>query len=109
MLEATVQKSTTNLKQEVTESIQIIKNNNSKVKKNDAQARSSNTMNSYLMRLESIKYQILMKLGLKQKPNITNTLPKHVIMETLYRAKDTNSPKSNGTFLAHFLHAIWIS
>lgn len=106
MLEATVQKSTTNLKQEVTESIQIIKNNNSKVKKNDAQARSSNAMNSYLMRLESIKYQILMKLGLKQMPNITNTLPKHVIMETLYRAKDTNSPESNGTFLAHFLHAI---
>lgn len=106
MLEATVQKKTTNLKQEVTESVQIIKNNNSKVKKNDAQARSSNAMNSYLMRLESIKYQILMKLGLKQKPNITNTLPKHVIMATLYRAKDTNSPTSNGTFLAHFLHVI---
>ncbi|XP_031629520.1 protein PF14_0175 isoform X2 [Contarinia nasturtii] len=57
--------------------------------------RSSSSANSYLMRLESIKYQILMKLGLKQKPNITNTLPKHVIMETLYRADDNNVPHSN--------------
>lgn len=88
----------------VTESIQITKSK--KVKRNERvvtaqhqqsineNSRKSNALNSYLMRLESIKYQILMKLGLKQKPNITNTLPKHVIMETLYRAED--SPQSNG-------------
>lgn len=51
------------------------------------------------MRLESIKYQILTKLGLKRKPNITQTLPKHIIMSTLSRANeariDTNVFRSH--------------
>ncbi|XP_055312762.1 uncharacterized protein MAL13P1.304 isoform X2 [Sitodiplosis mosellana] len=77
---------------------------NRKVKKNvngsaneaSLSSRSStNALNSYLMRLESIKYQILMKLGLKQKPNITTTLPNHVIMNTLYRGDDNTLPQSN--------------
>lgn len=69
---------------------------------NKSSRSSTNALNSYLMRLESIKYQILMKLGLKQKPNITTTLPKHVIMETLYRADDNNVPQSNGNWEFHF-------
>lgn len=64
--------------------------------KNSEKTRTSNALNSYLIRLESIKHQILMKLGLKQKPNITNTLPKHMIMETLYRADDANLLQSRG-------------
>lgn len=70
---------------------------NHNVGKSTKKSRKTNTLNSYLMRLESIKYQILMKLGLKQKPNITSLLPKHVIMETLYRADDINAPPSRGT------------
>ncbi|XP_037926020.1 uncharacterized protein DDB_G0283357 isoform X2 [Hermetia illucens] len=47
------------------------------------------------IRLESIKHQILSKLGLKSKPNVTQTLPKQFIMETIYRAESSgidNSP-----------------
>lgn len=40
------------------------------------------------LRLEVIKKQILQKLGLKHKPNVTRSLPKEVIMDTLYRAED---------------------
>ncbi|XP_057658554.1 inhibin beta chain [Diorhabda carinulata] len=40
------------------------------------------------LRLEAIKKQILQKLGLRQKPNVTHSLPKDVILETLYRAED---------------------
>lgn len=40
------------------------------------------------LRLEAIKKQILQKLGLKNKPNVTRSLPKEVIMETLNRAED---------------------
>lgn len=40
------------------------------------------------MRLEAIKRQILLKLGLRQKPKVTHSLPKEVIMQTLYRAED---------------------
>lgn len=56
------------------------------------------------LRIEAIKQQILNKLGLKQKPNITTTIPREVILETLWRAdegKDAldfhipgNNPKS---------------
>lgn len=40
------------------------------------------------LRLEAIKKQILQKLGLKHKPNVTRSLPKEIIMETLNRAED---------------------
>lgn len=39
-------------------------------------------------RLEAIKFQILLKLGLKNKPNVTNTLPKQLIFDTLRRSGD---------------------
>lgn len=39
-------------------------------------------------RLDAIKGQILSKLGLKKKPSVTHSLPKDVIMQTLYRAED---------------------
>lgn len=39
-----------------------------------------------LVRLESIKRQILTKLGLTHKPNVSNPLPKQFIWETIYRA-----------------------
>lgn len=108
---ATLERRETNLKH-ATESMRFTKSSK-KVKKsaeatsaqhqtNDAVSRPSNAMNSYLMRLESIKYQILMKLGLKQKPNITTTLPKHVIMDTLYRADDADSPQFNGLIASSF-------
>ncbi|KAH8342749.1 hypothetical protein KR084_005640 [Drosophila pseudotakahashii] len=38
------------------------------------------------VRLESIKRQILTKLGLSQKPNVSHPLPKQFIWETIYRA-----------------------
>jgi inhibin beta len=41
------------------------------------------------IRLETIKRQILSKLGLKEKPNVTAPIPREVIMETLYRAEET--------------------
>jgi hypothetical protein len=37
-------------------------------------------------RLESIKHQILLKLGMKNKPNITDSLPKQYIYDTLRRS-----------------------
>lgn len=40
------------------------------------------------IRLDAIKDQILFKLGLSHKPNVTHSLPKEVIMQTLYRAED---------------------
>lgn len=40
------------------------------------------------LRLEAIKKQILQKLGLKHKPNVTKSLPKEVLMETIFRAED---------------------
>lgn len=43
------------------------------------------------LRLEAIKKQILQKLGLRQKPNVTHSLPKEIIWETLSRAEDENS------------------
>lgn len=41
------------------------------------------------IRLEAIKHQILMKLGLRDKPNVTHHLPREVIMETLSRAEES--------------------
>lgn len=40
-------------------------------------------------RLESIKFQILLKLGLENKPNVTFPLPKQFIVDTLSRSGDT--------------------
>lgn len=39
-------------------------------------------------RLEAIKFQILLKLGLKNKPNVTSPLPKQFIFDTLRRSGD---------------------
>lgn len=39
-------------------------------------------------RLEAIKFQILLKLGLKNKPNVTSSLPKQFIFDTLRRSGD---------------------
>jgi hypothetical protein len=46
-------------------------------------------------RLEAIKLQILLKLGLKKKPNVTNYLPKQYIFDTLRRSGD---PINNNDF-----------
>ncbi|KAI8124649.1 Inhibin beta chain [Lucilia cuprina] len=43
------------------------------------------------MRLESIKHQILFKLGLTRKPNVSHPLPKQFIWDTIYRADGINS------------------
>lgn len=45
------------------------------------------------LRLEAIKRQILSKLGLKHKPNVTHTLPREIIMDTLFRAEDSDGLK----------------
>lgn len=47
------------------------------------------------LRLDAIKKQILSKLGLRQKPNVTHSLPRDVIMETLSRAEDNSDFFSN--------------
>lgn len=51
-------------------------------------AQSENELNqlSDHKRLESIKQQILLKLNLREKPNITNSIPKQFILDTLHRA-----------------------
>ncbi|XP_018336376.1 inhibin beta chain [Agrilus planipennis] len=41
------------------------------------------------LRLEAIKRQILSKLGLQHKPNVTYSLPRDVILETISRAEDS--------------------
>lgn len=47
------------------------------------------------LRLEAIKRQILTKLGLRHKPNVTFTLPREVIMATISRAEDGDAFMSN--------------
>ncbi|XP_067614566.1 uncharacterized protein [Eurosta solidaginis] len=49
-------------------------------------------------RLESIKKQILTKLGLKQRPNIWKPLPKQFIWDTIYRADGITSVISDFDF-----------
>ncbi|XP_039967817.1 uncharacterized protein LOC120779536 isoform X3 [Bactrocera tryoni] len=49
-------------------------------------------------RLESIKRQILTKLGLKQKPNVSHPLPKQFIWDTIYRADGIRSVVSDFDF-----------
>ena len=41
------------------------------------------------LRIENIKQQILSKLGLKSKPNISTSIPRDVLLQTLYRSDDT--------------------
>lgn len=50
-------------------------------------------------RLEAIKFQILLKLGLKNKPNVTNTLPKQFIFDTLRRSGDPAVNSNDFTML----------
>lgn len=50
-------------------------------------------------RLEAIKFQILLKLGLKNKPNVTNTLPKQFIFDTLRRSGDPTANANDFTML----------
>ncbi|XP_070138467.1 inhibin beta chain isoform X2 [Drosophila bipectinata] len=59
-------------------------NNNNFYKKTNKQ--HYNISPGDLIRLESIKRQILTKLGLTHKPNVSNPLPKQFIWETIYRA-----------------------
>lgn len=47
-------------------------------------------INTDTLRLEAIKQQILSKLGLKAKPNITHEFSKQTILNTLSRADDMN-------------------
>lgn len=48
------------------------------------------SINTDSLRLEAIKQQILSKLGLKSKPNITHEFSKQTILNTLSRADDMN-------------------
>ncbi|XP_024082625.1 inhibin beta chain isoform X2 [Cimex lectularius] len=55
---------------------------------------------SEAIRLEAIKHQILSKLGLRARPNVSGaSMPRDLVLETLYRANDgpnvsNNSPTS---------------
>ena len=55
--------------------------------------KRDSTQNSDQIRLETIKRQILSKLGLKEKPKVTSPVPRDVIMETLHRAHETADPQ----------------
>jgi inhibin beta len=55
----------------------------------DQKRERTQQRNSDEIRLETIKRQILSKLGLKEKPTITAPVPREIIMETLYRAEET--------------------
>ncbi|XP_033168270.1 inhibin beta chain isoform X2 [Drosophila mauritiana] len=64
------------------------------------------------VRLESIKRQILTKLGLSHKPNVSNPLPKQFIWETIYRADGgrmipNNAFGSNGKNLDQKTIKLW--
>lgn len=60
------------------------------------------------VRLESIKRQILTKLGLTHKPNVSHPLPKQFIWETIYRADGgqmvTNDVFETNAILANHIH-----
>ncbi|XP_060661160.1 LOW QUALITY PROTEIN: inhibin beta chain [Drosophila nasuta] len=58
----------------------------SRIHKKPDDHNNLNTNNNDRVRLESIKRQILTKLGLSQKPNVSHPLPKQFIWETIYRA-----------------------
>lgn len=44
------------------------------------------------LRLEAIKRQILSKLGMIKKPNVTLEVSRDVVLQTLYRAQETLPP-----------------
>lgn len=73
-----------------------LKKNRKKLKKKPTNFNRNNKKNkkpsltSDVIRLESIKHQILSKLGLKHKPNVTQLLPKQVIIDTIMRAGEKN-------------------
>lgn len=50
--------------------------------------RDRERIESDKLRLEAIKKQILQKLGLRSKPNVTHSLPREVVIETLNRAEE---------------------
>lgn len=43
------------------------------------------------LRLEAIKHQILSKLGMVSKPNVTMGVSREVVLQTLYRAQETTT------------------
>lgn len=47
------------------------------------------------LRLEAIKRQILSKLGLRHKPNVTYSLPRELILDTLFRAEDSIASRNS--------------
>ncbi|XP_066139280.1 inhibin beta chain [Euwallacea fornicatus] len=49
--------------------------------------RDRDSLESDELRLDAIKQQILQKLGLKAKPNVTHSLPKELVMATLSRTQ----------------------
>ncbi|XP_054745412.1 uncharacterized protein LOC129249796 isoform X3 [Anastrepha obliqua] len=57
-------------------------------------------------RLESIKRQILTKLGLKHKPNVSHPLPKQFIWDTIYRADGIHSVVSDFDFNENGSHQL---
>lgn len=68
------------------------------------------------MRLESIKHQILFKLGLTRKPNVSHPLPKQFIWDTIYRAdgirsfhdfSNTNNYHGHEQFVSHRNSPYW--
>lgn len=61
----------------------------------DCQSSRTVKLETDKLRLEAIKRQILSKLGLRQKPNVTHSLPREVVMETLFRAEDSSDFFSN--------------
>lgn len=66
------------------------------------------------LRLEAIKHQILTKLGLRNRPDVNRTLatvPRHLALETLYRAEaqtfrypDKSRNEHENAYLAEFLY-----
>lgn len=44
-----------------------------------------------LLRIETIKHQLLSKLGLRAKPNVTSTIPRDVLLQTLYRSEEART------------------
>lgn len=65
---------------------------------------SAHSAHSDRARLESIKRQILTKLGLKQKPKVSHPLPKQFIWDTIYRADGIRSVVTDFDFSENGSH-----
>lgn len=114
MMHATVATIRSKRKKEPAVSITVDKDNgigtSSKKIKNTVQHElSAKKLDSDLMRLESIKYQILSKLGLKEKPKITRTIPKHIILNTISRADGNNRHRHRHSQQQQQQHRQWQS